>query len=141
MPKSKKIHYRKYGGCFQLAKPVSFYTGFRPKDTVKSESGRLTLYPDGRLDISEGYVWDGVSGGPNKKSWLKASLLHDALYQLMRERQIPHATWRRADMEYGAKLKKDGAWQATISMQLWILKKTGGKHARPSKRKKIHSAP
>jgi hypothetical protein len=45
----------------------------------------LELWPDGTLVISPGYAWDGASGPTyDSKSSMRASLVHDALYQLMR---------------------------------------------------------
>jgi hypothetical protein len=45
----------------------------------------LTLDVDGNLTIRAGYAWDGASGPTyDSKSSMRASLVHDALYQLMR---------------------------------------------------------
>ena len=44
---------------------------------------------DGHLVILKGYAWDGASGPTiDDKTNMKASLIHDALYQLMREELI-----------------------------------------------------
>lgn len=46
---------------------------------------------DGVLDIKEGYAWDGASGPTwDDMSNYRSSLVHDALYQVMREVDILH---------------------------------------------------
>lgn len=54
---------------------------------------------DNRLVISSGYAWDGASTGLpwTPKKWLRPSLVHDALYQLIREGQLPMERRQDAD--------------------------------------------
>jgi len=48
--------------------------------------GCITLVPSGRLTIYSGYAWDGPSGPTiDTSDFMRGSLVHDALYQLMRE--------------------------------------------------------
>ena len=52
----------------------------RTKKRIGSTEPITTLY------ISKGYSWDGPSGPAiDTPDWIKASLVHDALYQLIRE--------------------------------------------------------
>ena len=45
----------------------------------------IALHMDGVLTIKRGYAWDGASGPTiNTRSSMRGSLVHDALYQLMR---------------------------------------------------------
>jgi hypothetical protein len=56
----------------------------------------------GLLTIREGYQWDGPSGPTiDTKTFMRGSLVHDALYQLMRAGQIP-----RSERHYADKLLK-----------------------------------
>ncbi len=56
----------------------------------------LTLRKSGMLFIEEGYMWDGPSGPAiDTKSFMRASLVHDALYQLMREGHINRRLHRK----------------------------------------------
>lgn len=56
--------------------------------TVKVDFIELT--PFGQLIITKGYAWDGPSGPTiDTKNFMRGSLVHDALYQLMREGCIP----------------------------------------------------
>jgi hypothetical protein len=40
---------------------------------------------DGTLIIKKGYTWDGASGAVDTKNIMTGALIHDALYQLIRE--------------------------------------------------------
>lgn len=58
----------------------------------------LVLTGDGYLFIREGYAWDGPSGPTlDTKNFMRGSLVHDALYQLMRGGQIPESYREHAD--------------------------------------------
>jgi hypothetical protein len=46
----------------------------------------IELRPNGCLLIKKGYAWDGPSGPAiDTKDFMRGALVHDALYQLMRE--------------------------------------------------------
>ncbi|HQL42346.1 MAG TPA: DUF1353 domain-containing protein [Spirochaetota bacterium] len=50
----------------------------------------VALKKDGQLHIFKGYAWDGPSGPTiDTKDFMRGSLVHDALYQLMRKKQLP----------------------------------------------------
>jgi hypothetical protein len=58
----------------------------------------LEIDGDGNLTIKKGYSWDGPSGPTiDTKSFMRGSLIHDALYQLMREGVVPQNERKRAD--------------------------------------------
>lgn len=63
-------------------------TKIRPAESLRVWTGHrlyLDLRPDGALEIMPDYCWDGASGPAiNTADWVRASLVHDALYQLMR---------------------------------------------------------
>jgi len=50
--------------------------------------GFVSLEPNGAFWIGQYYAWDGATGIPDTKPALKASLVHDALCQLMREGKL-----------------------------------------------------
>ena len=69
----------------------------------------IILDTDGTLAIAAGYAWDGPSGPTfDTKNFMRGSLVHDALYQLMgngllplTEREPADATLRRLCLEDG----------------------------------------
>jgi len=79
---SQLVHYTE-GYLYQTEADFEWPTGIKP---VKQGGNRfVTLRDDGLLYIAAGYAWDGASGPAiNTKSFVRASLVHDALYQLIR---------------------------------------------------------
>lgn len=57
---------------------------------------------NGQLAIANGYAWDGASSGLpwTPKKWIRPSLVHDALYQFIREGQLPMERREDADMVF-----------------------------------------
>ena len=69
----------------------------------------LEITSDGRLIIRKGYSWDGPSGPTiDTKNFMQGSLIHDALYQLMRELVLPQSDRKRADEILRDVCLKDG---------------------------------
>lgn len=94
MGKNKSISY-KTGYKYQLASEYKINIGTKfSKDIIFDW---VSLLKDGTLIISKGYAWDGASGAFDTKSILRASLVHDALYQLIRLKLIPESTRDLAD--------------------------------------------
>ena len=86
---SGKLHCEplKSGG-YRVTRRIRFQTGILGKSYViadKAGAPLLLLDYDGWLTIEPGYQWDGASFIViDRKANMRASLLHDALYQLMR---------------------------------------------------------
>lgn len=104
----KCIHYRS-GYKYQLKRPVVVATKIRP-DEEKTIDTFIKLGTDGTLEISDTYAWDGPSGPTiDTKNFMRGSLVHDTLYQLMREGGLDKATWRKAaDEELVRLCREDG---------------------------------
>ena len=90
------IRYRS-GYKYQLATSYSMPITIKPKKGIKTAF--ITLDTKGKLTIKEGYAWDGPSGPVvDTKENMRASLVHDALYQLMRQKKLSARTYKdRAD--------------------------------------------
>jgi len=126
------------GYKYQLAIPVLFQTSFRPLREISI--ARITLSTDGLMKVHDGYAWDGASGVIDSKTNIKASCGHDALYQLMRMKKLPHSEWPSADEDFCVWLKEAGAWDITVNLARWGLKQMNGKYAHPNQRKPILTA-
>ena len=60
--------------------------------------GPLEIETDGTLTIRPGYSWDGPSGPAiDTRKLMRGSLIHDALYQLMREEILDQHHRKRSD--------------------------------------------
>jgi len=81
--------YIRYRGDYkyQLADGYEINISIKPKTDSKTEFIDLDI--NGNLKVKKGYAWDGPSGPViDTKENLRASLVHDALYQLMRHRKL-----------------------------------------------------
>ena len=91
------IRYRPLKGYkYALMEPYCYNTGWRLKRAC--ETRLLRLSRSGGLEIAESYCWDGPSGTTiDTPNFMTGSLVHDALYQLMREEQLPSSKREDAD--------------------------------------------
>ena len=112
-----KIRYRK-GYKYQLAKEAGFYIpelrGCKPYN-----DDRFLSLVEGWLVIRPGYAWDGASGPTwDSPSSMAASLVHDALYQLIRSKHLNLSHRELADNILHALLIEGGMWK--IRAWLWV---------------------
>jgi hypothetical protein len=78
----------------------------------------LQLDVDGTLHIAAKYAWDGASGPmPDLPSIMRASLVHDALYQLMREGHLDQSHRAAADEILFQLCRSDGM---NILLAYWV---------------------
>jgi len=70
----------------------------------------VALAGDGELWIADGYAWDGASGpAVNTTSFVRGSLVHDVLYQLIAAGALPKQPWKaHADAELYRICRQDG---------------------------------
>lgn len=102
-----KIWYRD-GYKYQLADDYRIKIGILPITFIYTPY--ISLDTDGTLTVRDGYAWDGPSGPTiDTKNFMRASLVHDALYQLMREGHLDPVLHRKpADEELVRICKEDG---------------------------------
>lgn len=73
------------------------------------DSGYISLESSGLLNIKSGYAWDGPSGPTvDSNSFMRGSLIHDALYQLIRDGLLRRDVREDADKELVLACEKDG---------------------------------
>ena len=85
-----------------------------------------------RVVVRNGYAWDGPSGPTiDTENSMRASLVHDVLYQGMREGMLPAGFRERADSEFSRILKEDGMWWPRRWLWWLGVRLLGGGHARP----------
>lgn len=61
--------------------------------------GKFVMFrPNGWMVVKKRYTWDGPSGPTiDTKTFMRGSLIHDALYQLIREGVLPQSARKRCD--------------------------------------------
>ena len=93
---------------YQLASDYRIKILIRPAANIVTDF--IKLDTDGELTAKNGYAWDGPSGPViDTKENMRASLVHDALYQLMRNKELNRRTHRKpADQLFRDICKEDG---------------------------------
>jgi hypothetical protein len=129
----KKVRHYKY----ETIKRREIQTGWILPRDVYTNRNFVTLTRDGLLTVNSLYAWDGPSGPTfDTPSTMRASLAHDALYQLMREGKLDQSYRIPADEVLRTVMLADykGKWPKwhAFRVQVWILglEKFGGAAAR-----------
>lgn len=77
---------------YQVVEDYSLKVNIYPEEDIFEPNEKkpfIKLSKKGILTIFEGYAWDGASGiAIDTKNFMRGSLVHDALYQLMRQKRI-----------------------------------------------------
>jgi hypothetical protein len=135
----EKIRYSA-GFKYQLAEDFPCQVDICPVETIITEYIGLTN--TGLLTIKKGYAWDGCSGPTwDDKSNMRAGLIHDALYQLIREKYLSPDYRDDADRELLRFCIKDGMMSFRAWYYYFAVRKFAGFAAAPRNQKKILTAP
>ena len=128
------------GFKYQLAESYETRIAVYPGGWIETDYIRLS--PNGDLIIKAGYAWDGPSGPTiDTKSAMRGSLIHDALYQLMRE-ELLDKEWRGpADWIYEKACVEDGMFKIRAWGHFRALRAFGAAAAHPDNKKPILTAP
>ncbi len=123
--KYKKITIYKYKLCEPLSISIpelSSYTIETPYFTIKN----------GVMVISKNYAWDGPSGPTiDTKNSMMPSLVHDVLYQCIREKYLPISTKSIADKTFHKLCRKNGMSAIRAGYFYLGVKWFGKKHVIP----------
>jgi hypothetical protein len=134
------IHYKQFYK-YQLAESYAVQLPFGVSKDVRTPY--IDFTSDRLLIVKEGYAWDGASGPViDTQANMRGSLVHDALYQLMRQEALRTETYRDlADQVFRDIVIADGvnSWRAYI----WYygLRWFGKPAASPHSRKETREAP
>jgi len=134
-----KIAYRK-GYKYQLAGTCCYALLVDIKVVISTEF--IDLGSSGDLIIKSGYAWDGPSGpAMDTKTAMRGSLIHDALYQLMRMNLLPQSFRLIADKKYRAVCGLDGMSAFRRWYHFRLIRRLASGAAKPRARKKVFIAP
>jgi hypothetical protein len=127
-----KIRYKEKSTYkYTLYEGVLFETGIRVDRSF--DIGPLKMQLGGTLVISAGYSWDGPSGPTiDTKTFMRGSLIHDAIYQLIREGALTLMDRKRADDLLKEICLEDGMARFRAWYVYKIVREFGGKHCKPS---------
>jgi hypothetical protein len=80
------------------------------------------------LYIRDGYAWDGASGPTlDTRNSMRASLVHDSLWQLIAAGELGEGYRASADKEFHSILKEDGMDRFRAKLWYWAVSKLGRK--------------
>ena len=113
---------------YQLLKDYHQKTSLRLSGGIRTKY--ITLFTYGELIIKKGYAWDGSTVVMDTKACMRASLVHDSLYQLMREGLLHISHRDYADRRYRDMCIEDGMWKWHANLRYWGLKHFAGKYAK-----------
>ena len=126
---------------YQLANNYKIVIPIQPKFDIETEF--IALDTNGNLLVKQGYAWDGPSGPViDTEKNMRASLVHDALYQLMRNEELSTKAHRKAaDQLFKDLCKEDGVSNFRASAYYKALRKFGRPAASPQNKRIVHRAP
>jgi hypothetical protein len=129
------------GYKYQLKDSYTVSIGIRLAVPIKTDY--ISLDADGSITIKKGYAWDGPSGWTiDTLTFMRGSLLHDALYQLMREKHLDHNTYREpADRLLQRICKEDGMWSLRAWWVYQAVRLFGDPAAEPANDRPVVHAP
>jgi hypothetical protein len=77
---------------------------------------------NGYVEIKEGYMWDGAIFCPDVLEIMRASLVHDALYQMMREGLVRQERRKNADLILKMICQEDGMNPILVKFVYWTVR-------------------
>jgi hypothetical protein len=102
---------------YQLTDNYTIKTNIRVRKAVKTDL--ITLLPSGMLTIGQYYAWDGATWAIDTKSFMRGSLVHDALIQLINLELLEDRHRKEADKLLYQIALEDGMWRVRA---WWVYK-------------------
>ena len=134
-----KIKYRE-GYKYQLAEDYSVQVNIFPSHII--ETDYIILTNTGLLIGKRGYAWDGASGPAiDTKNFMRGSLVHDELAQLMRQGLLEIKWLDMANRELCRICREDGMSWIRAQWVYWGVTLAGDSFARAGTDRPILEAP
>ena len=132
------IKYRKIDDYkYQLMEKYVHETQWTLSKALETSGKWVALSQTGRLTLKKGYAWDGPSGPTiDTKNFMRGSLVHDACYQLMREKLVPQNKRKPADVRLWLICIEDGMSRTRANYVFHAVRTFGGGSAKPRKKPK-----
>ena len=135
-----KIAY-KGGYKYQIVEGYEVDIPVKPEKDIDIDYVKLS--PEGHLAIKKGYAWDGPSGPTiDTRDFMRGSLVHDALYQLIREGHLEESEYRDpADRLIRQMCLEDGMNPVRATWVYYALRWFGKPAADPAAKRPVIHAP
>ena len=132
------IYYKK-GYKYQLTRQYHIKLSFAPRYPFTTKW--FSLGVDGVLAIHAGYAWDGATGARDAPEIMRASLVHDVLYQAMRLGLLDQAYRMKADEELRKICLEAGMNPVKADIVFLAVQGFGGAHAIKGTEQQEETAP
>jgi len=146
MPNSRNAHYKDLGSYkYKLIDEFYYETDLKPINDIRTDYIDMDI--NGLLTIKKDYAWDGPSGPTvDTHSFMRGSLVHDALYQLMREKWLDCEKDRKYADELLKKICQEDGMSKIRSWYVYRAVRSFGKPAatpggRPHGERDVYSPP
>lgn len=137
---SQTISYHKGKSRYQLADDYVIDIGFPHSTGLRADY--VDLSTDGVLSIERGFTWDGVTGlAFNTRNFARASLVHDAIFHLMREVGRDPELHEKADDLFRTIALDDGVHVIRVNVHCTSLRLVRSLGWLPGKKRLRYSAP
>ena len=125
-----------YQRGFKYQTTEDFYIKVEIRSPKILKTGKFIKIKNGWLIIEAGYAWDGASGPTiDTPSSYRGSLVHDALYQLLRA-GVLDSSWREyADNLFTELCKDDGMWHWRADGWHWGVEEFAGGASKPKNKR------
>ena len=133
----EEIDHKKYK--YRTTRRYLIYLNFESDYLINAKFYRFIEY--GLLEIKEGYKWDGASGpSVDTINTMRASCVHDVLYQMIRRGELELRFKKDADLELKRIMIEDGEsykWLDTLRANYfyWGVRVFGKKYCIPGSEK------
>lgn len=126
----------------RAGRPIKTKTPWIELTWSSTIEGAMTTGDHLIIHLRAGYAWDGPSGpAQDTPSFMRASLVHDALYQLMRLQLLPQAFRPAADRIMTRYTELDGMWPLRRWWTHRAVRLAAGYAASPKNQKPVLKAP
>lgn len=118
-----EFKYQRFDNHYELLNRYSIIINICPEQDINYNI--MSLSRDGLLSLDEGFKWDGASGPAiDTKDFMRASMIHDALYFLLRIGDLPVSYRKQADLLLYQMCRADGmpilrAWYVYYAVRLF----------------------
>ena len=129
------------GYKYQLKETYVLTIEIQPDQAIFTDY--IDLDRQGNLTIRKGYAWDGPSGPTfDTLDFMRGSLVHDALYQLMRDTKLDHNRHREAADRTLQKICKEDGMSALRAWWVYLgVHQFGDPSADPARKRPVIHAP
>lgn len=106
---------------YHLDEDYQVKIGVQPDSDI--HTSLISLDKDGNLNLRRGFSWNGANATIDTKTILRGSMVHDALYDLMRNDLLDSSQWREtADVELARICREDGMRESRIVILNFLVR-------------------